>query len=272
MSSTSSKHVAILGCGWLGLPLAEQLIGKGYKINGSTTTPGKLEVLRASGIEPYLIQVEAEEITGDLTSFLSGVEVLIIDFPPGIRSRSPEDYLKSIEQLVKMIRSFSLTKVVFVSSISVYEDTEEFPVYKEEDMPNATSSRGKALIAAEELLRSEKGFSTTILRLGGLIGKDRHPVNQLSGRKDIANPEAPVNLISLTDCIGILEALLEKGSWGEVYNAVFPEHPSKESYYSRKARERSLPLPEFGNEPSKGKIIDSGKLQLGLDYEFKGRL
>lgn len=29
--------VSILGCGWLGLPLAEQLLAEGYSVKGSTT-------------------------------------------------------------------------------------------------------------------------------------------------------------------------------------------------------------------------------------------
>ena len=33
------ETISILGCGWLGLPLADYLIGKGYELKGSTEDP-----------------------------------------------------------------------------------------------------------------------------------------------------------------------------------------------------------------------------------------
>ena len=43
-------QVSILGCGWLGLPLAKALIGEGYTVKGSTTTPAKLNLLKEEGV------------------------------------------------------------------------------------------------------------------------------------------------------------------------------------------------------------------------------
>ena len=39
------KQISILGCGWLGLPLAQQLVHEGYQIHGATTSEKKLIVL-----------------------------------------------------------------------------------------------------------------------------------------------------------------------------------------------------------------------------------
>src|SRR5690606_33313580 len=268
----TQKTIAILGCGWLGLPLAEHLIHKGHPVKGSTTSPEKLEILRSRFIEPFLINLQAGEITGDLDYFLSEVELLIIDFPPGIRRQPAQHYEDSIRELVRQIRSYAIKRIVCVSSISVYEDSDLMPVYTEEDIPNATSSRGIGLQKAEELLISESGFATIILRLGGLIGGDRHPVHQLSGRTGIANPEAPVNLIHRTDCIGIIEKLIQKEKFGEVYNAVHPEHPQKREYYQQKALEKGLPLIGFSSEASKGKLINPEKLIRELDYRFTEKI
>lgn len=270
--NNTSKVVAILGCGWLGIPLAEKLLRNGYKIKGSTTTPEKLKALEAKGIDPYLIRIQASEIIGDLASFLSDVEVLIIDFPPGIRNQTASEYIRSIGLLIPEIKISKVKKVLFVSSISVYQETLEFPTYTEVNLPNASSSRGKGLIGAEEIFKSEKGFSTTILRLGGLIGEGRHPINQLSGRTEVANPEAPVNLISQTDCIGIISEILVQEKFAEIFNAVYPEHPQKKTYYLQKAREKAVPPPEFSRGPSIGKIIDSTMITEVLNYQFKGGL
>jgi len=41
------QKVSILGCGWLGKPLAVFLISKGYLVKGSTTSDEKLKLLAA---------------------------------------------------------------------------------------------------------------------------------------------------------------------------------------------------------------------------------
>lgn len=264
----NSKEIAILGCGWLGLPLAEILVKKGRRVKGSTTTPSKLNDLKAVGIDPYLLKVQPTGVLGDITTFLSTAEVLIIDFPPGIRKQKASEFIGSIQHLTQAIKASSLRKVLFISSISVYEDTEAFPEYTEQNSPNATSERGRGLIAAEEMLAAIGGVQCSILRLAGLVGGMRHPVVQLSGREGIANPEAPINLIHRNDCIGIIESILEKEGFGEIFNAAYPEHPKKEEYYRLKAEENSLALPNFSSLPSKGKIIDSSKLRRVLEYNF----
>jgi UDP-N-acetyl-D-mannosaminuronate dehydrogenase len=48
-------QISILGCGWLGLPLAKALLENGFSVNGSTTSVEKLSVLENLGIQPYLI-------------------------------------------------------------------------------------------------------------------------------------------------------------------------------------------------------------------------
>ena len=58
------KQISILGCGWLGLPLAQQLVHHGFQINGATTSDAKLVVLKNAGIQPFLINVSSDEIEG----------------------------------------------------------------------------------------------------------------------------------------------------------------------------------------------------------------
>ena len=62
--------ISILGCGWLGFPLAKALLSKGFSVKGSTTSIEKLAVLENVGIVPFLIALSENEITGDVTDFL----------------------------------------------------------------------------------------------------------------------------------------------------------------------------------------------------------
>ena len=79
------EKIAILGCGWLGLPLAKSLLSKRYEIAGSTTSENKLEVLKNAGIFPFQIQLDENEIIGNIQDFLKETDVLVIDIPPGLR-------------------------------------------------------------------------------------------------------------------------------------------------------------------------------------------
>ena len=38
-ATASPTTVAILGCGWLGLPLAKHLLAQGHRVLGTTTSP-----------------------------------------------------------------------------------------------------------------------------------------------------------------------------------------------------------------------------------------
>jgi NAD dependent epimerase/dehydratase family enzyme len=111
-----------------------------------------------------------------------------------------------------------------------------------------------------------------VIRFGGLIGEDRHPVKFLAGRENLENPEAPINLIHQTDCVGIIETIIEQDCFNEIFNAVAPFHPTRKEYYSQKAQELNLQLPKFEDaKPSVGKIISSEKVALILNYEFQKR-
>ena len=77
--------ISILGCGWLGLPLAEKLIETGYEVKGSTTSENKLDILQSHKIEPFLVTLSEDKITGTISEFLNESEILIIDIPPGLR-------------------------------------------------------------------------------------------------------------------------------------------------------------------------------------------
>ena len=263
-------NISLLGCGWLGLPLAKKLLEEGHSVKGSTTSMEKVSKLSEEGLIPYRIQLFAEGVQGDLSAFLEDSDLLIIDIPPGLRSDPEANFIGKIGRLKDFIEKSGVKKVLFVSATSVYEDTEEFPVYTEDDSLNGTAENSRQLKSAENELKNSEQYETTIVRFGGLFGPGRHPVTYLSGRKNIKDPKAPVNLIHLEDCIGIISKIIEKEAWGVTFNAVYPEHPTKEGYYSRIAAEKNLAIPEFDLEKvSKGKIIGSVTLEEVLGYSFQ---
>ena len=269
-----NNKISILGCGWLGLPLAKKLIENGYEVKGSTTSESKLELLKNAGISPYQIKMEENEITGNMESFLENTDVLLVDVPPKLRGDFTENFVQKIKNLIPFVENSKVEKVLFVSSTSVYGDT--FPIQEldEESALNPDTESGKQLVEVEKLLQSNENFQTTVLRFGGLIGHERNPAKFLAGKENVENPEAPINFIHQEDCIGIICAMLrqvenETWNWNNTFNAVAPNHPNRENYYTEKALEMNLKVPTFVKDSNSiGKKISSKKLQNKLNYIF----
>jgi nucleoside-diphosphate-sugar epimerase len=260
-------QISILGCGWLGLPLAKALLEKGFLIKGSTTSEEKILMLKNIGINPFLIRLESQNVVGEMDRFLDGSTTLIIDIPPKLRGNSSEDFVGKIQNLIPHLENSTLKNVLFISSTSVYGENNT--IITEETTTNPDTEGGRQLVKAEALLQKNSHFKTTILRFGGLIGEDRNPVKFLSGRENIENPEAPINLIHQEDCIGIILKILETHSWDETFNAVTPFHPSREKYYTQKATYLNLIPPKFNTKnTSAGKTVLSDKIESFLKYTF----
>ena len=272
--------ISILGCGWLGLPLAKALLNKGFQVSGSTTTVERLSLLKNEGINPFLIDIplfineenhDDHSFSDSMISFLEGSETLVIDFPPKLRANSANiienSFLKKIITLIPFIENSTIKNVLFVSSTSVYGEGQL--TVTDLTLPQPETESGKQLLESEQLLQSNSNFKTTTLRFGGLIGADRQPGKYLAGRENLENPNAPVNLIHQEDCIGIILKIIETNSWNETFNAVSSFHPSREQYYTQKAAELDLPLPKFDHsKPSVGKLIENDKVVSLLKYTF----
>ncbi|TPG36368.1 NAD(P)H-binding protein [Flavobacterium pectinovorum] len=266
-------QISILGCGWLGLPLAKSLIAKKrYSVNGSTTSENKLSILENAGINPFLVKLESESVSKNINSFLAKSEILIIDIPPKLRGNNDDSsrkgFVEKIQNLIPFIEKSTIKKVLFVSSTAVYGNENE--LITEDTIPNPETESGKQLLLTEAILLKNKNFETTILRFGGLIGEDRHPVKFLAGKENLENPDAPINLIHQNDCITIIEEIINQSKWNEVFNAVAPFHPSRQEYYTQEAKERNLVLPKFSSKKSNiKKTISSAKIENMLSFQFK---
>lgn len=260
-------QISILGCGWLGLPLAKAFVNNGFSVKGSTTSSSKLAHIEKLGVLPFLMELQPNAIDGDITTFLKGSEILIIDIPPKLRSNNSEDFVGKMQTLIPFIEQSDVQNVLFVSSTSVYG--EENDVVTETTPLNPDSEGGRQLVIVEQLLQSNPHFQTTILRFGGLVGPDRNPVRFLAGKENLPNAKAPINFIHQTDCIGIIQKIIGLNCWNETFNAVSPYHPNRAEYYTKKALEWQLVAPTFDPTSSgTGKRISSDKLQTILKYTF----
>jgi nucleoside-diphosphate-sugar epimerase len=246
--------ISILGSGWLGLPLAQFFKQNGYNVKASTTSPNRLTELTITGLEAFL--VDTENLCNTIDHFLDS-EILIIN----ITSKNTEAF----QQLITKIQKSPITKVIFISSTSVYKSNNK--VVSESDLSELNENN--PLLTIEKLFQSCIDFETTVIRFGGLIGYSRNPGRFFAGGKTVRDPNGRVNLIHRDDCIGMIGAIIEKQAWGELFNGCSDTHPTKREFYTKAALESRNPVPQFDDSTSiPFKIISNEKAKAVLNYQF----
>lgn len=244
------KNISILGCGWLGKPLAVSLLDDGFSVKGSTTSEEKIEILEDLDIETHLVNISEFE---EFDAFLN-TDILVI----AITSKDVDGF----KNLISQIQNSSVQKVIFISSTSVYGRINK--VMTEEDAVLQTP-----LTEIENLFRKNTFFETTIIRFAGLYGGKRQPANWFKNGRKIPQPKGFVNMIHREDCIEIIHEIIAQNSWGHTFNACSNHHPTRREFYTIAKVSKGFDVPEFeNNNVYEWKIISSDKLQKTLDYTF----
>lgn len=261
------KSVSILGCGWLGLPLARQLVKRGYTVKGSTTTPKKLETFKEFRIEPFLIEC-SPELGGKRVKFFFLSDTLFLNIPFRRDLKDPRFYRDQIESVLSYVYTSPIRFIVFASSTAVYPESCAHAL--EDGLFRPDNPRAKVLYEIEQFLLRHDQFKTTIIRFGGLYGPQRKIGGFMAGRKDVPDGEKPVNLIHLDDAVNIAARVITKDIRGEIFNAVSDKHPTRKRLYTRMALKEGLEPPQFLQEPAKVyKIITNDKVKQRLGYIFQ---
>jgi nucleoside-diphosphate-sugar epimerase len=247
--------VSVIGCGYVGLPLARRLISEGYHVRGSTTSPEKMPSLETAGIEAVILDL-ADGMSDAHAALLSS-DVFVINIPPGRRDPDRRDqYAAWIETLVSKISADA--HVIFVSSTSVYPDLSR-EVFEGDESADAGGSAA-ALLDAESVVR-ERVERHSVIRFGGLYGYDRKPGRFFAGRTDIPGGLNPVNMIHLDDAVGVLLWAITEEITGETLNACAPRHPSRADFYATWAARGRLDPPAFLAMESAHKRVSTKRLQ-----------
>ena len=258
------QTISIIGCGWLGLPLANYMIKQGWQVKGSTTNPKKLSKLGHQNIEPYLLKVTNNGLNISDSSIFES-HIYYINIPPRrnlgeVINRYPLEIKYLIEPIPPQAR------VIFISSTGVYPDHNQ--IQREELEPSPTKESGKALLSAEKMIRS-KFQNWIILRMAGLVGPNRDPGRWFSGKQNLPNGLNPINMIHLDDCLKLSYQIITTDTLqNELYNVCSDKHPTKNDFYIKQSEKMGVPLPQFNLEMGQHKIIDNQKLKADLNYEF----
>ena len=144
-----NKKIGVLGCGWLGLPLAKSLVADKHTVFGTTTSGSKIAILQKANIIAYTIGLTENGIEGQIENFLGELDVLIINVPPRLRWAPKESFIKKMLHLYDAIKNTALARIIFISSTSVYGDIDGLVTEDSPTRPNTES--GRQLLAAENI-------------------------------------------------------------------------------------------------------------------------
>lgn len=242
------KKLGIIGCGWLGNHIAEQLSNQ-YQIFATTTTESKVEDFKSKGYQATLVSFP-NELDADMKEWaaVSELDAIIISVPlSGIRGvQIPMNDKR--ENLLNFLGDFK-GQLFLASSTGVY--SQENKEFTEDDQP--------AKDVESESFILDKFPQTNILRLAGLMGGER-----LLKNYNISGLDQLVNHIHYADIASVIEKMLDNQSESKVYNVVAPIHPNKEEVINAQKD-----LPYDGERTMVGRTISPEKLIKELDYEFQ---
>ena len=230
------KKIAVIGCGWLGMPLAEKLLKDGYDVIGFARRPEVLDKLQSIHI-PVISRPFSFE----------GIDIVISTITPPKTAADEEIH----HEIALAAKAADVAQMIYTSSISVYPDEA-----REVQEPDAIEDHPIRLL---EKMYAQTFPSSTILRLGGLYGGERHPAKYLSGRSDLPKPLAPINLVSREKVIFTIEKVIQKEVIGDIINVVDAEHPTRKDYYTAICEQLGIAPPLFSADESLGKIVSSKK-------------
>lgn len=269
------SSVGVIGCGWLGTPLAKALLAQNIDVLATRSRIENIAELTVQGIDAEVLLLPAT--TPSCVEKLNQHSVfkqhnLVIAITPQFR-KGLENYSEKVAQLVQAAQERgNVNSIVLLSSSAVYNGLVD--EVNEESLLDFSADKVTILHEAEKAVlnfadESEQRTSY-VLRLAGLVGSDRHPGNFLQHGRMLKSPEAKVNLIHQQDALGLIISLLTTKPCSGVYNGVSDTHVSKKTYYQKAARALSLPEPIFFENENVviSRTVSGRKAQQVLSYQF----
>lgn len=230
----------LIGCGYVGGRLARQYQTQGMGIAGVVRSEEGLARLVALGV-PGIRRDLAGDDLGDLP--LAGAEVFHLAPPP---RRGVED--THTRRLVDVFtRAGQPRRLVYVSTTGVYGDCGG--AWVDETWPTRPGAdRSRRRWDAEQTLRQwslETGGELVILRVAGIYGPDRLPLERIRQGLPLVRPEESpyTNRIHVADLVSALMAAMERGRNGAVYNACDGHPSTMAEYFLAIAAAVGLPAP-----------------------------
>jgi nucleoside-diphosphate-sugar epimerase len=235
------KSVLVVGCGFVGLPLARGLAFCGWETHAITASETSAAKLRDEPFAAYALDISDRASLGRLAGHRFDVVIHCASSGRGGTNSYAAVFLRGIQNL---IATLNFGRLIFSSSTSVYAQTDGTTV-DETSPADPTRETGQILRKTEDLVLAANGV---VARLAGLYGPGRCvPLKKLlEGRATIEEDGTRLmNMLHQLDAAGALRFLAKKELSG-VYNVVDNEPATEIEWYQYVCRHLNKPLPPFG--------------------------
>lgn len=239
-------RVLIVGPGYVGLRLGEELAEHGHEVFGLRRSAAGAEAMRAAGIKPLIGDITQ---TASLAELPSGFDWVVncVSSTQGGAEEYRRVYLQGTRNLIGWLSGSLPAKFVYTSSTSVYGQNDGSLV-DETSPTHPTSETGRVLVETEQAILESAlhGFPAVILRVAGIYGPGRGWWFKqfLAGEARIEGTgQRALNMIHRDDVAGCILAALERGATGHIYNAVDDESVTQRDFFQWLSQQTNRPMP-----------------------------
>ena len=164
------------------MEIAKTLTKKKYLVKGSVANAKNLKKLSRRGIKPYLLNFNPQLENSSVVADFFNTDALIIAVPVNFK-KEKNKYFFILKEIIRYVELNGTKKVILISTTSVYDGPKSDEVnHVTENYPIKSDSLKTSLLLESEglFLKARNHFKSTILRVAGLVGKNRNPKNYLS--------------------------------------------------------------------------------------------
>jgi nucleoside-diphosphate-sugar epimerase len=236
-----SQSVLIVGCGFVGLPLAQSFASSGWKTHAITASEASASSLRRESFAVHAIDIAEATQFEDLPERIFDVVIHCASSGRGGAADYARVFFNGVQNLMAHLE---YRRLIFTSSTSVYAQTDGSWL-DETARAEPVRETGQILRKTEELVMGTGG---TVARLAGLYGPGRcAPLeNLLQGRAIIQEDGSRVmNTLHQLDAAGALHFLADSEGNG-LFNVVDNQPVTEMEWFQFVCHRLHKPLPSTG--------------------------
>ncbi|KAI3799060.1 hypothetical protein L1987_34350 [Smallanthus sonchifolius] len=220
----TQNRMFILGMGYVGEFVAQDLMNQGWVVSGTCTRVAKKEKLKKLGFDVHLFDANDPEL--EVLNIMNQHTHLLVSIPPCKDIGDP--MLQHAQLLRRKLNSDCLQWLCYLSTTGVYGDCGGAWV-DENYQPNPSSELAKLRLAAEEgwlSLGHDLGLAAHIFRLGGIYGPGRSAIDTIIKPEPLSDVQRArsfkkfTSRVHVDDICNALNECIHKPSPGRIYNIV----------------------------------------------------
>ena len=221
----------IVGCGFLGLPLAQQW-AKTPSTYATTRSNERAAEFRKQNISPVVCDLTDSASVQQALDGLPQMETIVcaVGMDRSRYSDIRDVYVNGLQRFFDAWK-YPIKHFIYISSTGVFGNFDGQWIDESAATVPAREG-GKACLEAERLI-AQTTDNWTVLRMAGLYGGQRVPTRQIIEQKDWGklSPSGYLNLIHQTDAVNAIMATAQRKPMGQIIHCSDGNPPLRKDYY-----------------------------------------